>query len=498
MTRGRFKIPPHVAYLDAILTRGILEGGLRLIVEEPPRHGKSLLVSDATPTWYLGHHPDKRVILCSYEADFAAGWGAKVRNNLVEHGAMFPKRPAPARGSRSRSRWDIEGRLGGMITAGIGGAITGRGGDLMIVDDYIKNADQAQSATWRDRTKDWWRSTFRTRLEPGGSIIVMATRWHEDDLIGFLLGLQNSADDDLGDTWTVVRLPAIAEAPDKQYPDPDPLGREPGEALWPTRWSVEQLRTLEASVGAYWWASMFQQRPAPAEGGLFKRAHVRRHRLRDEDGHGEFTLVLEAGRSMSPGGVYTVEAERVITRRFGQVVATMDLAGSTRTAADWTVITTGFRWPDGHVSVLDVAREQTRPEGHLGMLQAAVDRWRPAYVGVERKMWGSDLIADAQRAGVPVTPIDPDADKFTRALPAAAAYARGGVSHPHDSRGEWVTVLENELAGFPNAPNDDQVDTIAYLVHEAAGLGQSLPDDEPDEIADPLDDGVGYDDDRHW
>lgn len=492
VTRGRYRIPPHVAYLDRILTRGILRGGMRLIVEEPPRHGKSELVSWATPSWFLGHMPDRRVILTSYEADFAAGWGARVRNTLAEYGSLYPSRPRPATGSRARNRWDVAGRRGGMITAGLGGPITGRGGDLMIVDDYAKNADQAMSATWRKRAKEWWRSTFRTRLEPSGSIVVMATRWHEDDLIGFLLAQQSSGDDEHGDRWVRVRLPARAEAPDPARGiDPDPLGREPGEALWPDRWSVETLQTLEAEVGAYWWAAMFQQRPAPAEGGLFRRSYVRRYRRRDVGG--ELGLVREAGRSIHASGLEVVEAEAVVQRRFGVVFSIMDLAASTRTASDWTVIGTFLRWPDGHLSVLEITREQVKPEGHLPMLRAAAERWNPAFVGVERNFWGSDLIRDAQRAGIPVRPINADGDKWTRALPAAAAYSRGGISHPYDGDAPWVLALEDELAGFGGgAAHDDQVDVIAYAVHAAQDLGASLPDDDHDETIDRDEDGVGF------
>lgn len=218
-----------------------------LMIFMPPRHGKSELTSKYFPAWYLGKYPDNRVILTGYEADFAAQWGYKARNIMHEHGpALFNL--TVAGNSSARDRWDIAGHLGGMSTAGVGGAITGKGAHLLIIDDPIKNAEEANSKTYRDKSYDWYRSTAYTRIEPGGSVVIIQTRWHEDDLSGRLLKEEP-------EKWTVVNLPALAE-------EGDSLDRQPGEALFPKRYDVSALLDIKRTVGSYWWNALYQQRPA--------------------------------------------------------------------------------------------------------------------------------------------------------------------------------------------------------------------------------------------
>ena len=208
-----------------------------LIVEMPPRSGKSEHVSKYGTAWYAGTFPEKRVILTSYESTFAEKWGRDARNLLDEFGPrLFGVRVA--QDSSAASRWGIQGHTGGMVAVGMGGALTGRGGDLIVIDDPLKNWEEAQSATNREKQWDWYRSTLRTRLEPAGSIILIMTRWHEEDLAGKLLA--QSAEDSEADQWEAIRLPALAEPdPDKEVVDwdewRDRLGRRRGQALWPAR-----------------------------------------------------------------------------------------------------------------------------------------------------------------------------------------------------------------------------------------------------------------------
>lgn len=218
----------------------------------PPRHGKSTLASQYFPAWYSGRFPEKRIILTSYEADFAAQWGRKSRDVLEEFGpSLFGIRVR--RDSSAADRWDLEGHQGGMVTAGIGGAITGRGADLLIIDDPVKDAEQALSPAYRKRAWDWYLSTAATRLEPGGSILIMQTRWNAEDLAG-MIGRQAK---ETGELWDEVTLPAISE-------EGDQLGRAPGEALWPERFPLTELAKIKASyesVGKlYWWLTLYQQK----------------------------------------------------------------------------------------------------------------------------------------------------------------------------------------------------------------------------------------------
>lgn len=224
-----------------------------LLVSLPPQHGKSELCSKYLPAWYLGTYPDRRVILTSYEADFAASWGRKARDLLEHHGDLFGVNVSKR--SAAVNRWDLEGHDGGMTTAGVGGPITGKGAHLLVVDDPIKNDEEARSAKHRQKQWDWWQSVATTRMRPGGLMIVVQTRWNKDDLTG---RIQEQAKSN-GQRWLTVKLPALAEPG-------DPLGRAPGEALWPEVYSKELHEKNKATRTNYYWSAMYQQNPL-ADGG---------------------------------------------------------------------------------------------------------------------------------------------------------------------------------------------------------------------------------------
>lgn len=259
---------PHLAFLDQKITDTISgrNKSRRLIVSMPVRHGKSLLCSKYLPAWFIGTYPDKRVILTSYEADFAAEWGGAARDLLKDHGKLFGEDVKVNPGSSSTSKWNLLGREGGMQTAGVGGPITGKGADLLIVDDPVKNAEEANSETYREKAWQWWLSTAYTRLEPNGAAIIIMTRWHQDDLVGRIL--QNEKDG--GEHWEHVSIPAIAE-------DNDPLGRAPGEPLWPERWPIERLRQKEIDIGPYWWSALYKQQPIQSGGAEFPSEYFEDH-----------------------------------------------------------------------------------------------------------------------------------------------------------------------------------------------------------------------------
>ena len=244
-TGGRFLIPRHLQAISRAI-RDTITGRSEpvLLIEAPPRHGKSELVSKFLPAWYLGVWPDRRVMLAAYEATFARSWGRKAR-------AVFESASCPIFGrgladdNHAADDWSTTaGR--GMTTAGVGGPMTGRGANLLIIDDPVKNAEEALSQTTRNNHWDWWQSTASTRLEPGGVVIGIMTRWHEDDIFGRLLKG--------GGQIRRLTLPALAE-------HDDPLGRQPGEALWPERYPAAKLEQMRAERSEYWWRAMFQQRP---------------------------------------------------------------------------------------------------------------------------------------------------------------------------------------------------------------------------------------------
>jgi predicted phage terminase large subunit-like protein len=257
----------HLAAIDDAIVQTILgKTEPILLIEAPPRHGKSELVSRYFPAWYLGMFPARPVMLVGYGATFARSWGRKARSVLAEYGrACFGVELNPA--LRAASEWGLFGHEGGMLTAGVGGPLTGRGANLLIIDDPIKNNDEADSQTIRDRNWDWWHSTASTRIEPGGCAIVIATRWHHDDLSGRLIRAAEAGE---GMPVRRLRLPAIAE-------EDDPLGRAPGEALWPERWPIRRLEKIRQQKEAGWWQAMYQQRPGDNMRGTWPETYFGRN-----------------------------------------------------------------------------------------------------------------------------------------------------------------------------------------------------------------------------
>ncbi len=250
---GQFKLYKHIVILSHIISEALSRGGARLVISIPPRHGKSWFISQWLPAWYLANWPEKRVILASYEANFAATWGRRVRNIVKDKGDMIGV--TLAEDSTATHNWATT-QGGGMMTSGAGGALTGKGLDLGIIDDAHKNWQEAQSPTVRQNIKDWFDSTFMTRLEPGASVVIICTRWHQDDIIGHCLQMGG---------WTHVRIPAVAEDSD------DLLDRPPGSPLCPERYNLSALMKIKSKISSLMWNALYQQRPAPAEGSLFKR-----------------------------------------------------------------------------------------------------------------------------------------------------------------------------------------------------------------------------------
>ena len=438
VSRGRWRLARHLEFLNGRLVELSTGASGRLVVCMPPRHGKSELCSVYLPAWYLGTHPERRVILAGHEADFAASWGRRVRDVLEEHGRrLFGARVRAD--SAAANRWDLVGHAGGMVTAGVGGTITGRGADLLIIDDPHKSAEEARSVTYRERVWDWYRAVARTRLEPGAGVVVVQTRWHEDDLAGRLLADAESE----GDRWQVLSLPAVAE-------DNDPLGRSVGDPLWPERFPLEELVALKKSIGSHWWSALYQQRPQPLGGGIFRRDWFRYFRTTND------LYVLD-----QPGGdPVAVSAGECL--RF----CTVDLAVSVKTSADYTVVATWAETPNKDLLLLD--RQRVRLEGpdQVPLLERVYDRWSPSYIAVERVAYQLTLIQQATRQGLPMRELKADQDKISRALVAAARMEAGTVYFPAGAG--WLGELENELLTFPAGRHDDQVDVLGYAAIQLA------------------------------
>ncbi len=289
---------PHLKVMDRVFLETLSnpDSPLIVVIEGPPRHGKSEYWSKWAAAWYRCTFPGNRLILTSYEAFFAKQWGRKVRSLVEEHGHYFGVEIQAD--NRSASEWSIKGfDEGSMQTAGAGGALTGKGAHLLIVDDPIKNAEEARSMHCLDSLWDWWESTVMTRLEPGGLIILMATRWHERDPSGRVI---DAAEKGIGEPITRIRFSALAE-------EGDILGRKPGEALWPFRYSRAKLEEMREGKSAYWWNALYQQRPTQHEGAEWPDEYFGDHLMTDywPDAFDIFCVALDPSKGKTDRSDYS-------------------------------------------------------------------------------------------------------------------------------------------------------------------------------------------------
>lgn len=384
----------------------------------PPRHGKSTLLSHYFPAWYLGIKPDKRVVLTSYQAKYAQTWGRKCRDCVNRWGYRFGVQVR--KDSRAADHWDLFGHTGGMNTAGVDGAITGRGADVLLIDDPVKNAREALSPAIRAATIDWFNSTAYTRLEPGGAIVLIQTRWHTGDLTGHVLSSMSGDQE----PWVVVNLPAIAG-------DNDPLGRAPGEALWPERYPLKVLNDIRSVLGSRWFSSLYQQQPINAEGALILRGWFE---------------VIEA----TPAALKTV--------RFWDLAATEPRDHSD---PDYTC-GAKLSHDKGTTFVTDIVRARVTPlKVEQLVLNTAKQDGRTVEIAIEQEggASGKSLIAHYTRLlqGYKVKGVPPRGDKVLRASPFIAQAEAGNVKL---LRGGWNKEFLDEAESFPLGDHDDQIDAV--------------------------------------
>lgn len=435
---GKFLYPKHIELLDKSIIQAVNKGNSKLMINMPPRHGKSEFISKYFPAWYLLNFPDKRIILTSYEAHFAQSWGKKVRDIIEEYGKEFSVYLDPS--MNSVSSFAIRYHSGVMSCVGAGGAITGKGADMIIVDDPIKNDAEANSETIRDNIRQWFKSTVLTRLEPNGSIIMVMTRWHEDDICGSLL-----AEAELNE-WQHINLPAIA------YAD-DPIGRNEGEALWSDRFNIEKLLDIKRTIGEYWFSALYQQEPSPKGGGIFK-------------GNCFKYYAIEHGEYVTDNSTKLKESEL-------KIFATVDLAATTKENSDFTVILTFATDGNGNILLLDIVREKFESLRHKEVIMDAYNKWKHLLIGVESVQYQISLVNELMHSGLPVKALRPNKDKLSRALSMQAKLESGKIYLPKYAA--WLSTFINELEAFPNAKHDDQVDCFSYITNILEPISGTLP-----------------------
>jgi predicted phage terminase large subunit-like protein len=441
----------HLELLNEELLSVYYKENDRLMCFMPPGHGKSSMISDTFPAWYLGHNPDGRIIFVSYEHDFAMSHGRLCRELFREYGPLCFNQYLSTY-IQAADYWGVEGHRGFMKSAGVGGPLTGVRADLIILDDPIKNAEQADSEVYRQKTYDWFITTLRTRLEPGGAIVMVMTRWHEDDLAGRLLDDQKNKD---ADKWRVISLPAISE-------EADILGRKIGEPLWPSRFPLEHLEQSKRSNPGRYWSALYQQRPRPDEGGFYKQSYFKYFKteiIRNpqclQENNGILIdppqLVYEL---LNPDGIKLVLSEDCV------IFQTCDPAATEKAKSDYFALGTFAMTPDRELLLLDMFKERAETTKHLDILRQGIIKHDPRFIGIENVSFGLSLIQSAKKEGLPVRPLAADKDKISRALMARTKYETGMIYHPLGAR--WLDDVETELLDFPNGRHDDVCDVIAY------------------------------------
>lgn len=406
---------------------------LRLIITFPPRHGKSELTSRRFPAWLLGRDPYRHIMLGTYNQPFAEDFGKDVRNimNTQQFQTVFPE-SGLKKGSQASDRLGTE--AGGLaVFVGRGGSSTGRGADVLIIDDPIKDRAEANSAATRDEVWDWFNDTMSTRLmSDTGAIIIIQTRWHEDDLVGRLTDPTNPIYNEAeAKQWKIINIPAIAEANDV-------LKRKPGQALWPEKFGIDYLLSFKAR-NPTGFSALYQQRPTPEDGDFFKADMITKY------AHQDLPTNL-------------------------RIYASSDHAVATKQSSDLTCcLVVGVDSKD-QIWLLDCWWKREKADKVVEAMIRMMKRWKPivwwAEGGHISKSLGPFLYRRMreEKVYVNIREQHPAADKQTRAQSIQGRMSMGMVRFP--ATAPWFEDAKQELLKFPQGRHDDFVDALAHI-----GLG---------------------------
>lgn len=408
----------------------------RLIITMPPRHGKSELCSRRMPAWFMGRDPTRQIIFATYNQTFAEDFGGQVREiiGLPQTQLVFPELRLKT-DSRSRERMETTGG-GTLFFAGADGSVTGRGADLFLIDDPFKNREDAESESTRRKVWEFFTSTAYTRLMPGGAIVIILTRWHEDDIVGRIFD-PRFIDPEIAAEYTILSLPALAE-------DEDPLGRKPGEALWPERYPADVLNKTRRVIGTRDWASLYQQHPTPEDGDFFTKDMFLPYTQDELPENIQLAFRIYGASDHAVGGKQSNDRSCVGCVGFdarGDIWILPDLV--------WERLT-----GDQQVEVMVSQMLRNRPQiwwaekGHISssigpyLRKAMLESSAPTYL--QEKV--------------------PNVDKRARAQSIRARAALRPIRVPAWT--SWWPRAEKELLSFPNGRHDDFVDWLSWI-----GLG---------------------------
>ena len=420
----------------------VAEGKLkRLIINMPPRHTKSEFASYLLPAWFLGKFPNKKIIQTAHTAELAVGFGRKVRNlvNTPEYQFVFPTKLSTD--SKAAGRWNTSAG-GDYFAIGVGGAVTGKGADLLIIDDPHSEQEAMQgTAGVYDRVFEWYNAGPRQRLQPGGAIVIVMTRWSKKDLTGQIL--QNEANRG-GDPWELIEFPAIMPS---------------GKPTWPQFWKQKELENIKAELPVSKWEAQYQQNPTSEEGAIIKR---------------EMWKIWE--KDSPPACEYIIQS--------------WDTAFEKNNRADYSACTTWgiFRSETqngeyiNNIILLEAIKERMEFPELKARAFEQYKTWNPDTLIVEKKAAGAPLIYEMRQMGIPISEYTPSkgSDKIARVNAISDLFASGLVWCPET---RWADEVIEQCASFPNGDHDDLVDSTSQaLLRFRQGGFLRLQTDEPDEI----------------
>ena len=418
----------------------------RLILCAPPRHGKSEIISRRFPAYLLGKDPDAEIIACSHNSDLASSINRDVQRIIdsPEYVRLFPETRLFGKNVRTLAEgtylrnsnvFEVVNHNGSYKAAGIRVGITGFGSDYAIVDDPFRSREEANSEKEREKVWEWFTSSLYTRLSPNARIIIIMTRWHEDDLAGRLIAQMNNEG---GEPWRVVSFPAFAETSSAFKHDSD--DRTEGVPLWLGRFGNKELSRIKAVLGSYEWSALYQQRPSPAEGAIFLREWWRQYNEKPQ----------QLGDDME------------------EIVMSWDLSFKDAKDSDYVV---GQVW--GRLKadryLLDQVRARMDFPATLKAVWALKSRWPEARkIYIEDAANGPAVIASLKREIQGLIPVNPEGGKVARANAVTGQIESGNVYLPPPVCAPWIGDFIEECSAFPNGAHDDQVDAMTQALNKLA------------------------------
>ncbi len=392
----------------------------KLVMSLPPRHGKTALASHLFPPWYLATHPHETVIIATYGGEYADDIGRKAREYASSEAFESLFGVHVSKETNAITRWELSNHSTFYATS-IGATITGRGANCLLVDDFVKNREEAESQSTRDKTWDWFNSTAFTRLEKNGRVACIGTRWHPDDLIGRLIGSSKG--------WRSIVFPAIAEE--------DEVYRKKGEPLWQGKYDLPRLESIRDQIGRYDWSALYQQHPTPLDGSIFRESYLK----------------------------YYTDEQLAKTNFIGIFQAWDTGVSGKHTSARSACTTWGIRLaPSGREYwLLDVfAKPLSFPDLRVAAL-SLIRRFEPDVVFIEEQQTGRPLIDELTHiTGGRLKGVRPKGTKETRAALVSSLFETGRVWLPQSA--PWLRAYVAELLAFPNATFLDQVDSTTLAL----------------------------------